>query len=152
MLLAVLPQGHRLGTWWGSGSRLYIIQTLARSTGGLTGTQTLPPVLDAITASHHLDAATMLRLILSEVFPNGRAGVPGNAADLTSLQREILSFMASGRVRYTEPAGSATLMLNTRLPLIELSLPADITPLRKWLAGDRPARHRPRGISPFRRR
>ena len=38
----------------------------------------------------------MLRLLLSEVFPDGRASVPWKAVDLTTLQREVLNFLASG--------------------------------------------------------
>jgi hypothetical protein len=135
VLLAALPEEQPLGTWWGSGSRPYIIETLARSPGGLTRPGTLPAVLDAIAVSHHFDASMMLRLLLSEVFPDGRASVPHQAADLTALQREVLSFLASGRVQFTEPKGRYTQVLNTREPLNQLGLPAGITPLRRWLAG-----------------
>ena len=67
VLLAALPEGHPLGTWWGSGSRLCIIETLARSPGGLTRPGKLPAVLEAIAVSHHFAASTMLRLLLCEV-------------------------------------------------------------------------------------
>jgi hypothetical protein len=92
----------------------------------------------------------MLRLLLSEVFPDGRASVPWKAVDLTTLQREVLNFLASGRIHFKEPRGRATLMLDTRGPLIQLGLPADIAPLRQWLADDRDARRGRRGNSPFR--
>jgi hypothetical protein len=148
VLLAALPQGHPLGTWWGSGSQPYIIETLARSPGGLTRLGTLPEVLQTIAVSHHFAASMMLRLLLCEVFPDGRASVPQKAVDLTTLQREVLSFLASGRVQFKEPKGRYMLVLNTGEPLIQLGLPADITPLRRWLADDRRGR---RGNSPFRR-
>jgi hypothetical protein len=137
VLLAALSEGHRLGTWWGSGSRPYIIETLARSPGGLTRPGTLPAVLDAIAVSNHLEASVMLRLLLSEVFPDGRASVPRKAADLTALQREVLSFLASGRIRFKEPIGRYTHVLGTGAPLGELGLPTDIMPLQQWLTDDR---------------
>ena len=134
LLINSLPHGRPLGLWWGAGSPRFIIETLSASPGWLQSPETLDTALACVAESGDFAGAEILRLILQDVFPGGHQDVPRSAADLTSRQRHVVEFFASGRVQFAEPRDGYTIVRSTQPLLRTYHLPADVEPLRRWLA------------------
>lgn len=133
VLAGCLPSGTPLGEWWGSGSPCFVAETLARTTGGLQDAHVLGAALSCLSGPVRAASEMILRYILGSVFPEGHAPP---AADLNPRQRQVAGFLASGRVVFAERGLVNTVHYSGQSVLRQFGLPADVRPLRRWLAGN----------------